>query len=124
MNKISKNLKKIRSVKSLSQSDLADIIGIGRHNIGAYEEGRATPKTETLIKIANIFSLELEKILTKDLTVNDILGFSLEKTNVLDTVKDSGQVIVNKTDMDSIIKKVTEMELELKDLKKMLRKLK
>jgi transcriptional regulator with XRE-family HTH domain len=124
MNKISENLKKIRSVKKLSQLDLAEILEIGRHNIGAYEEGRATPKTETLIKIANIFSIELEKVLTKNLTVNDILGFDLDDANPSETKKNSNQVLVNITDIDMVIRKITEMEKELKDLKKTLRKLK
>ena len=49
MSYIGKNIKKIRSVKKLSQSAFADIFGLKRTSIGAYEEGRAEPKIDKVI---------------------------------------------------------------------------
>ena len=121
---ISKNLKKIRSVKGLSQSALGDILGVERHNIGAYEEGRATPKTELLIKIANIFSVDLEKMLTKELTVNDISGFNLKDNITSEIIDDDNLVTVEKGVLDAIIKNIVTIETDLKALRKVLRKLK
>ena len=41
-----KNIKKIRSVKSLSQQAFADLFDLKRGTLGAYEEGRSEPKIE------------------------------------------------------------------------------
>lgn len=70
-----KNIKKIRSVKNLSQQAFADLFGLKRATLGAYEEGRSEPKIETIIKVANHFSITIDNILTRDLTVNELLKF-------------------------------------------------
>ena len=71
-----KNLKKIRSVKGMSQQEFADIFDLKRGTLGAYEEGRSNPKLETVIKIANHFSIGLEELLVSELTVNKLLNFN------------------------------------------------
>ena len=38
------NIKKIRSIKKLSQSAFADLFSLTRSSVAAYEEGRAEPK--------------------------------------------------------------------------------
>ena len=40
MSYIGKNIKKLRSVKGLSQAKFAELFDIKRASIGAYEEGR------------------------------------------------------------------------------------
>lgn len=71
-----KNIKKIRGIKSLSQQAFADLFGLKRGTLGAYEEGRSEPKIETIIKIANYFSISIDDILTSELTVNQLLKFN------------------------------------------------
>lgn len=75
-----KNLKKIRSVHGLSQQEFADIFELKRGTLGAYEENRSNPKLETVIKIANHFSIGLEELLISELTVNKLLKFNEELT--------------------------------------------
>lgn len=75
MSKIGKNIKKIRTVKNLNQQDLATFLGLSRASIGAYEEERAEPKIESLIKLANHYNLDLGRLINSDLTVNEIHGF-------------------------------------------------
>ena len=70
------NIRKIRTLKGLSQSELAKQLKIGRASIGSYEEGRAEPKLETLLKIANIFSLSVEQLVEAELKMNDLIGFT------------------------------------------------
>lgn len=70
-----KNIKKIRSVKNLSQQAFADLFGLKRATLGAYEEGRSEPKIDTIIKVANYFSITIDDILTRELTVNELLKF-------------------------------------------------
>ena len=81
MSFIGKNIKKIRSVKRLNQQAFADIFGLSRANVGSYEEGRAEPKIDTIIKIANYFSISLELLLSKELTVNELYRFNIFKTD-------------------------------------------
>lgn len=80
MSLFGKNLKKIRSVKKLSQQAFADLFNLKRGTLGAYEEERSEPKLETLIKIANYFSIKIDDLLTKELTVNQLLKFKGELT--------------------------------------------
>ena len=67
-----KNIKKIRTVKKLSQASFADLFDLKRGVIGAYEEGRAEAKVDTIISIAKYFELSVDQLLTKELTINEI----------------------------------------------------
>lgn len=70
-----KNIKKIRTVKSLSQQSFAEMFDLKRGTLGAYEEGRSEPKIDTIIKIAKHFSISVDELLMKELTVNRLLRF-------------------------------------------------
>jgi len=74
------NIKKIRKLKSLSQAEMADVIDLKRGTLGAYEEGRSEPKIETIIKFANHFSISLDDLLKRELTVNELLNFNTNLT--------------------------------------------
>ncbi len=71
-----KNIKKLRGIKRLSQQAFADIFELKRATLGAYEEGRSEPKIATIIKVANYFSISIDAILTKEITVNELLRFN------------------------------------------------
>lgn len=80
MSSFGKNIKKIRGVKKLSQSDFGAIFNLTRASIGAYEEERAEPKIDTVIGIAKYFGISIESLVAKELTVNEIIHFdSLKK---------------------------------------------
>ncbi|SHE77707.1 helix-turn-helix domain-containing protein [Chryseobacterium takakiae] len=70
------NIKKIRQVKGLSQKAFADLFDLNRGVISSYEEGRAEPKIETILKVANYFNLNLDKLLTEILQVNQLVSIS------------------------------------------------
>jgi transcriptional regulator with XRE-family HTH domain len=71
-----KNIKKIRVIKGLSQQAFAEIFSLKRATLGAYEEGRSEPKIETVIRVANYFSISIDNFLTKEITVNQLLRFN------------------------------------------------
>lgn len=75
MSNIGKNIKKIRTIKKLSQASFAEIFSLARPSVGAYEEGRAEPKIDTVIQIARYFGLSVDILLTRDLTINELLRF-------------------------------------------------
>jgi len=64
----------------LSQQSFAELFDLKRGTLGAYEEGRSEPKIETIIKIANYFSIPIDDLLTKELTVNSLLKFKANLT--------------------------------------------
>jgi transcriptional regulator with XRE-family HTH domain len=82
-----KNIKKIRTVKGLSQAAFAELFGLKRATLGAYEEHRSEPKIETIIKIANYFSIKIDTLLTNDITVNELLQFKESLTTYSEDIK-------------------------------------
>lgn len=76
MSNIGNNIKKLRKVKGLSQQAFADLFNLTRGNISSYEELRAEPRIEVILKIANYFSIPVNHLLEKNLSVNQILNFN------------------------------------------------
>lgn len=76
MTQIGKNIKKIRNVKGLSQQAFADLFDLTRGNISSYEESRAEPRIEVMIRIANAFGIPLADLVEKDLSVNELLHYN------------------------------------------------
>lgn len=81
------NIKKIRQVKGLSQKAFADLFDLNRGVISAYEEGRAEPKIDTLLKVAGYFSLDINDFLTKPLQVNNLVSGSVIDTLMFSPLK-------------------------------------
>lgn len=69
MSNIAPNLRYLRRKKGLTQQKFADLIGIKRSLVGAYEEYRAEPKYDLLKKMATFFNLSMDE-LAQDL-IND-----------------------------------------------------
>jgi len=67
----SNNLKYLRRSKKFSQQELADQLEIKRPNIGAYEEARATPSFDVLLKIVDLFDVSTDMLLRVDLSKTD-----------------------------------------------------
>jgi putative transcriptional regulator len=56
------NLKALRQEQSLSQEELASILGVSRQTINSIETGKFDPSLKLLIKITRFFKAELESI--------------------------------------------------------------
>lgn len=96
MSYIGKNIRKIRTVKKISQADFAEMFGLGRPSVGAYEEGRAEPKLDTIIKMAHHFGLSIDVLLTKELTVNELYKFDIFKADETLHKKDNNLPVIDK----------------------------
>ena len=55
---------------------MAEMFNLARPSIGAYEEGRAEPKIDTLIQISQKFNISIDGLINKELTVNELMSFS------------------------------------------------
>lgn len=89
MSYIGNNIRKIRGVKNLNQSDFAELFNLKRASVGAYEEGRAEPKIKTIIDIAKYFGISIDNLLTKELSVNDLFKFDIFREDLLKDSKNN-----------------------------------
>lgn len=77
MSNFGSNIKKIRSLKNYTQQHLGDILGLTRAAVSSYEEGRAEPKIETLMRASQIFGVSVDDFINKKLTVNEVSHFKV-----------------------------------------------
>ena len=61
------NIRFLRNSRQMSQSAFAEVFGLKRTAVGAYEEERAEPKVELFVKIANYFGISLEDLVCRSL---------------------------------------------------------
>ncbi len=88
MNYLPTNLKVLRKARKLTQSDLAEKIGVNRSAIGAYEESRADPRVQTLIRIGLFFKLSVDDLLNTDLRVSAGKNYVADQLRVLPIIVD------------------------------------
>ena len=63
MTKVSKNIKKLRNEKNLTQEDIAKKLFVTRQTVSSWESGRTQPDIETLVKLSEIFSVSTEELI-------------------------------------------------------------
>jgi transcriptional regulator with XRE-family HTH domain len=68
MERAAGNVKYLRQQKGLTQQQFADLLGIKRSLLGAYEEGRAKPNMQTMERLIQIFGITIDQLLRDDLT--------------------------------------------------------
>ena len=59
-------LRDLRNRRNMSQSDLAEAIGVSKSAISMYERGERNPDFETLEIIADFFNVDMNYLLGKD----------------------------------------------------------
>ena len=60
---IGKNIEKLRNSKNMRQEEFANIMGISRPTVSNWEQGKNTPTTEQLIKLAEEFHITIDELL-------------------------------------------------------------
>jgi transcriptional regulator with XRE-family HTH domain len=68
MSIISENIKHLRKQMGYTQEQFAEMIEIKRSLLGAYEEGRADPRLNNLIKMSEVFNFPVDDLIKRDLT--------------------------------------------------------
>ena len=68
MELVNKNLRFLRGKANLTQKELALRLDVKLPVIGSYEEGRSLPPIPTSIKIAQLFNVSLDMLLTRDVS--------------------------------------------------------
>lgn len=88
-------IKILRQLKDINQAELGKIIGVGKTTISNYETGYSFPDLETLIKLADYFSVSTDYLLgrtdyremSSDRNVNNINSLSENEIELLQIFK-------------------------------------
>ncbi|MEO9474498.1 MAG: LexA family transcriptional regulator [Cyclobacteriaceae bacterium] len=96
MASIAENIKYLRKQAGHTQEQFANEVGIKRSLVGAYEEGRAEPRLQTLLKIGKVLGVTSDDLISKDLTTDKPSPVSVkEKVKIL-------SITVDKEDNENI----------------------
>ena len=68
---LSNRIYELRIQKGLSQKELGAILGVSNKAVSKWETGTAIPKTETLIKLAEVFEISTEELLNMALPLQN-----------------------------------------------------
>jgi transcriptional regulator with XRE-family HTH domain len=68
MKKISKNIAHLRHLKGISQEYLANDLNITRSRLSSWEEHRAEPPIDLIVKLSEYFAVSIDSMLKIDLT--------------------------------------------------------
>ncbi len=68
MQQIHNNLRFLRNQKGMTQQAFADLLGIKRSSLGAYEEGRAKPSYDLLVQLTDLFPISMDQLVKEDLS--------------------------------------------------------
>lgn len=68
---IGKNLKYLRGKNKLSQQALSDVLSIPRTTLGDYERTKTEPNIAMLIKMAEYFDVQVDDLISKDLSLSE-----------------------------------------------------
>ena len=100
-------LKDYRRRNNYSQRDLAEILGVSVRSVGRWEQGKAKPSTEELLKLSKVIGIsELELIREDD-------SISVPNNNVLDRISDGVDNLVTgqlKDQNSELMKKLEESQ--------------
>lgn len=63
---LAQRLRHLRTVADLTQTEIADMLGVRRDTYANYEVGRCAPNAETRIRLAAIYNIDPEMLLHPD----------------------------------------------------------
>ena len=61
---LGENIYRLRSEHNMSQGDLADALEVSRQSVSKWENNSAVPELDKLVKMAHIFGITLDEMVT------------------------------------------------------------
>lgn len=104
------NIRFLRKGRGLSQEELGEKLGVGGVQVGKYEKGKSYPPLDKLLVMTEIFDVNIEDFILKDLEreeyrpANSLPGNAEEEDKMLKSLN------------NLLLKRVVEMEEEIKRL--------
>ena len=92
------NLVELRKYHDFSQEELADMIGVSRQTLSKYETGESLPDIEKCKRLANVFGVTIDDLISYDKKNEDNLGLGVppKGKHIFGMVKvgDKGQIVI------------------------------
>lgn len=65
---LGENIYRLRTAKNMSQGDLADALEVSRQSVSKWENNSAVPELDKLVKMAQLFGVSLDELVTGERT--------------------------------------------------------
>ena len=108
MNVISNRLKSLRKEKDVMQKDVANFLGISSSAYGFYEQGKRTPTSDIIVKLAKYFDVSTDYLLGKTDKRNYQLNQFLGRANRLMKSENLTSSNLNKDDLKYMIQNMVD----------------
>ena len=93
------NLVELRKYHDFSQEELADMIGVSRQTLSKYETGESLPDIEKCKRLADVFGVTIDDLISYDKKNEDNLGLGVppKGKHIFGMVKvgDKGQIVIS-----------------------------
>lgn len=87
--KIADNIKRLRTLKKLSQKEVAMAINMDQPQYSRIESGKVEPTLTTLEKIAGVFEISVSELIKENNELDKEINLPLlEKVKLVDTLED------------------------------------
>lgn len=84
---IDERIKELRKHLKITQSELAEILGVSRSSVNAWEQGISNPSLKYLIELAKTFKTSTDYFLGLDMTATlDISDLEVNETEMIYSV--------------------------------------
>ena len=87
---LSSNIKLLRSLKSISQDEMASTIHLARSTYSTYETGAKVPDLQTIDALSALYGINFEDLVNRDLSrgILNRIYFDRENTALADILND------------------------------------
>ena len=85
---LASNLKVLRKKSGLTQTQLAEELGVQRTMISAYEDGRSEPRLSTILTLTKIFDVSIDELTSWDIAAKGRQFLQREKLKILTVTLD------------------------------------
>lgn len=84
---LGRKIKDLRNKYRLTQTELATQIGVTKSTVAAYENDSRTPSYEVLIKLANVFKVSIDSLISnRSDTILNVDGLSTEQLQIIENL--------------------------------------
>ncbi len=84
---LGEKIKKLRNKNKLTQTELAQKVGVTKSTIAAYENNTRTPSYEVLIRLADVFKTSTDSLLlNRTESMIDVSGLNPEQIHLIESL--------------------------------------
>ena len=80
-NKLCSLIKQLRKTKGISQSEMADLLGVSERTIRRWENKVTVPTMDDIVNICNEFRLSLEEVFEGELSIDKEIDRKMSMVN-------------------------------------------